>query len=284
VEAKQAPFVHLELESRPESVAIVRAMLAGAAELLEFGPELLADLKTAASEACNNVVMHAYGDGVGPLIVDFEASPATVGVTVRDCGDGIREMLPEENPVGLGIPVINALAARAEFLTAPAQGTEVRMLFAHHRDDIPQLRATVPTPPPRPPAFVEGQVVLSVTPVPLLSGILGRLAGVIAAQAFLSVDRYSDLYLITDGIASHAAQFASSDAISVGLSAAARRIDMQVGPFPPGTGSRLQSRDRPGPSSLHTLLVDQVSVQAAEGAETVQFTVLESRAGSAAAG
>ena len=39
VEGLQAPTVHLRLESRPESVAMVRAMLAGAAELLEFGPE-----------------------------------------------------------------------------------------------------------------------------------------------------------------------------------------------------------------------------------------------------
>lgn len=282
MEAKQAPIVHLELDSRPESVAIVRAMLAGAAELLEFGPELLTDLKTAASEACNNVVLHAYGDGIGPMIVDFTASPAAVEVTVRDCGDGIRDTTAEENPVGLGIPVINALAARAEFLTAPAQGTEVRMLFPYRSHDIPRLEAAVPAPPP--PAFVEGQVVLSVAPVPLLSGILGRLAGVVAAQAYLSVDRYSDLYLIADGIASHAAEFASSDAVSVGLSAGARRIDMCVGPFPPGTGSRLQSRDRPGPSSLHTLLVDQVSVHTAEGAETVQFTVIDAGAGSAATG
>jgi len=29
----------------------------------------IADLKTVSTEACNNVVLHAYGDGTGPLEV-----------------------------------------------------------------------------------------------------------------------------------------------------------------------------------------------------------------------
>src|SRR3982074_2858756 len=98
---------------------MVRAMLAGAAELLELGAELLADLKTAVSEACNNVVMHAYGEAPGPLIVDLVAAPDAVAVTVSDHGDGIRDSTPAENHIGVGIAVINALAVRAEFLTSP---------------------------------------------------------------------------------------------------------------------------------------------------------------------
>ncbi len=283
MEAMPAPTVHLELESRPESVAMVRAMLAGAAELLELGPELLADLKTAVSEACNNVVMHAYGDGVGPMIVDFVASTSAAEVTVRDYGDGIHAAPPDESRIGVGIPVINALAARAEFLTSAAQGTEVRMVFAHHRSDIPQLRIPAAAQPVQPPPSVEGQVIISVAPIPLLSGILGRLTGAVAAQAYMSVDRYSDLYLIADRIASDAAEFASSGSISVGLSAGSRRIELRVGPFAPGTASRLQAINPPGPSSLHTLLVDQVSVQAGDDHETVQFTVVDPRTSAASA-
>jgi serine/threonine-protein kinase RsbW len=278
----QAPTIHLKLESRPESVAMVRAMLAGASELLELGAELLADLKTAVSEACNNVVMHAYGEASGPMIVDFVAAPDAVEVTVRDCGDGIRDSAPAENHVGVGIAVINALAVRAEFLTSPAQGTEVRMVFAYNRSDIAALRRDPRETQVEPAAVVDGQVVLSVAPVPLLAAILGRLAGAVAAQAYLSVDRYSDLYLIADGIASHAAEFASSDTISVGLSAGVRRLDLRVGPFPPGTASQLQSVDPPGPASLHTLLVDHVSAEVREGAETVLFTVVDQQARDAA--
>jgi anti-sigma regulatory factor (Ser/Thr protein kinase) len=41
-------------------------MLSGVAEFLSIDPELLDDLKTAVSEGCNNVVLHAIGPGAPP--------------------------------------------------------------------------------------------------------------------------------------------------------------------------------------------------------------------------
>ena len=67
--AVQAPTLTLELDSRPETLTLVRGMLGGIAELLTMDAELLDDLKTAVSEACNNVVLHAYPEGSGPLSV-----------------------------------------------------------------------------------------------------------------------------------------------------------------------------------------------------------------------
>ena len=55
------PTVRLELDSRPEQVSVVRGTLAGLAELLAVDTPFLDDLKTAVTEACNNVVLHAYG-------------------------------------------------------------------------------------------------------------------------------------------------------------------------------------------------------------------------------
>ena len=57
---QESPSVRLELDSRPETLTLVRGMLGGVGELLAVDPELLDDLKTAVSEACNNVVLHAY--------------------------------------------------------------------------------------------------------------------------------------------------------------------------------------------------------------------------------
>ncbi len=64
-----APSVSLELESGPATLTLVRGTLGGVAELLAIDPGLVDDLKTAVSEACNNVVLHAYPAGIGPLAV-----------------------------------------------------------------------------------------------------------------------------------------------------------------------------------------------------------------------
>ena len=65
----EAPIVGLHVQSRPQTLTIVRGMLSGVAERLAMDPELLDDLKTSVSEACNNVVLHAYEGEPGPMDV-----------------------------------------------------------------------------------------------------------------------------------------------------------------------------------------------------------------------
>ena len=60
-----APDVRLSLPARAEGVAVVRQALAGLADALDFDPAVLADMKMAVSEACTNVVVHAYGEQRG---------------------------------------------------------------------------------------------------------------------------------------------------------------------------------------------------------------------------
>ena len=88
-----SPAVRLELDSRPETLTLVRGVLAGVAELIGLDPELLDDLKTAVSEACNNVVMHAYDDEPGPLGVRLYARQDSIEVVIRDEGNG-RKSVP----------------------------------------------------------------------------------------------------------------------------------------------------------------------------------------------
>src|SRR5690242_1443673 len=84
------PTVRLDLDSRPETLTLVRGALGGVADQLALDPELLDDLKTAVSEACNNVVMHAYDDDEpGPLDVLLYARQDAIEVVIRDAGSGI---------------------------------------------------------------------------------------------------------------------------------------------------------------------------------------------------
>ena len=63
--------VEFSLPARAENVALVRHAIAGFAEALEMEGAEIADLKTVVTEACMNVVVHAYeGDGAGPLEVE----------------------------------------------------------------------------------------------------------------------------------------------------------------------------------------------------------------------
>ena len=133
-----APAVRLELDSRPETLTLVRGVLAGVAELIGLDPELLDDLKTAVSEACNNVVMHAYEGETGPLIVRMYIEPEAIEVVVLDRGSGLPPLAPADETIrGVGLSVIRALAEQAEFRGSPEGGTEVRMSFAGQREGKP---------------------------------------------------------------------------------------------------------------------------------------------------
>src|SRR5579884_3366816 len=130
-----SPTISLRLESSPETLTLVRGMLGGVAELLHLDPELLDDLKTAVSEACNNVVMHAYEGASGPLWVCLYVQADAIEVTVRDRGRGIPVLAPSDDRLqGVGIPIMRALAHQTSFRPHKDGGTEVWLQFASQRD------------------------------------------------------------------------------------------------------------------------------------------------------
>jgi serine/threonine-protein kinase RsbW len=65
----EIPNVCLSLPNRPENVLVVRQALTGVAGAIGLDAVETNDLNTAVTEACNNVVMHAYGGDEGPLEV-----------------------------------------------------------------------------------------------------------------------------------------------------------------------------------------------------------------------
>lgn len=229
----------------------MRAALTGLAQQLDLDPDLFDDLKTAVSEACNNVVLYAYDGEPGPLLVGWEIGPDGINATIRDWGGGIKHVGPSGERMGVGLAVISALADRAEFISAPDGGTEVRMAFAHRGPAIRPL--------PRPPDGLaagmplplSGDVIVTLRPVGLIGGVLGRVARTVAARTHLSLDRFSDIYLVTDAIAALAESAASTARISFAVAAANKRLELAVGPFRPGNGQRLLENaliDRVGPS------------------------------------
>ena len=133
------PEVRLTMPARPEGVAVVRQALAGMADALDFDAAVLADMKMAVSEACTNVVVHAYEGDEGTLEVELHAGEAGLTIVVRDHGAGIQPRPARSEPpaLGLGLPLIAALSDAFELRGATGAGTEVRMTFTYDREGDP---------------------------------------------------------------------------------------------------------------------------------------------------
>jgi serine/threonine-protein kinase RsbW len=257
----------------------VRAMLSAASDTLGFEPELLDDLKTAVSEACNNVIVHAYGGEAGPLSVALQVQDSTVEIVVRDQGKGIQQLTPSEERMGVGLAVMSALSDRVELTGRSEGGTEVRMefsgrSFAHAAGREEQRSGTGELPA----GSLSGYISATLAPVGLLAGVMGRVARALAASAQFSFDRFSDIYLISDAIAAHAERAASAGWISFALDPGDGKLELRVGPLRAGTGARLEAEAGPAtPRSPLGILVDELIVEPAEESETLRVVLGDRR-------
>ena len=123
-----SPDLVLTLPARAENVAVVRHALGGLGDALDIEDQVLADVKLAVTEACTNVVVHAYPEGDGPMEIAAGVRDGRLLVAVRDEGRG---MLPRaDSPgLGLGLPLIATLAETLELGRSDDDRTEIRMTF-----------------------------------------------------------------------------------------------------------------------------------------------------------
>jgi serine/threonine-protein kinase RsbW len=124
--------LRLTLPARPENVAVVRHVLGALAEALELPGAVTDDMRLAVTEACTNVVRHAYAGGRGPLDVAVRPKGAEVEVTVTDAGRGIGGS-PDTAGPGLGLPLIAALSDSLEIDGSTGAGSRLIMSFLRTR-------------------------------------------------------------------------------------------------------------------------------------------------------
>jgi serine/threonine-protein kinase RsbW len=119
----------LTLPARPENVAVIRHVLGAFAEALQLPPELVEDMRLAVTEACTNVVRHAYHDGEpGPIDVVIRPNGSGLDLVISDYGAGIGPS-PDLSGPGLGLPMIAALADHFEIEHGPGRGSRLEMTF-----------------------------------------------------------------------------------------------------------------------------------------------------------
>jgi serine/threonine-protein kinase RsbW len=244
--AEPPPNVRLNLASTPENVVLVREMLSGVAEAINLDGTQLNDVRTAVTEACNNVVLHAYEDKQGPLEIEVCIARDELSVLVRDHGRGIQRpprTVDATTTAGIGLHVINTLAHRVDFNEVTEGGTEVRMQFT-----MPSTGAEpLPEPllqeglglPTLTLAEPQATTTMNIAPISLARTVLPRVVSALAARAHFSTDRISDAQLLADALVTHAHGALSGDHLSVRMNVEPRNLELHIAPLGVGRAQRL---------------------------------------------
>jgi len=107
----------------------VRHALRGLLEASGISDERTADIALAVTEACANAVLHAYHDVIGIFEVAAKLVPeGRLVVIVRDHGSGMAPRVDSPG-LGVGLPVMAAIAEALEIDAPDGSGTLVKMTF-----------------------------------------------------------------------------------------------------------------------------------------------------------
>jgi serine/threonine-protein kinase RsbW len=238
----ESPNVSLTISNQPENVLLVREALSGMAETVGVDAVDLNDIRTAVTEACNNVVLHAYEGEEGPLQMEVFLGADSVEVVVRDHGTGIKPHIrsDEEAALGIGLSIIQALSPRVEFKDVAGGGTEVRMEFA--TPSATSLRAPAKNGFEMPDvsgAELASTTSLAMTPDALARRVLPRVLCVLAARAHFTTDRISDAELVADALVSEAFALSTGEHLNVMVTVEPRSLAVRVGPLDSGSAERV---------------------------------------------
>lgn len=123
----------------PMTVGQARAAVAQFMASDDVASVTLANVRLCVSEAVTNAIVHASADGRFDMVhVSVESVQDSLVITVTDNGDGFRPATGSSG-LGLGLPLIAALADAMTVSTREQGGTEISMTF-----DLARARVQAP--------------------------------------------------------------------------------------------------------------------------------------------
>ena len=134
---KENNYIKLEFPSHSSNEGFARAAAAAFASQLDPTMEELGDLRTAASAAVTNAIVHAYPDSIGRISLRMRIlDGCTVEISVRDWGRGIEDVEKAMTPLytsggeersGMGFTIMESFMDKLRVRSVPGGGTTVTM-------------------------------------------------------------------------------------------------------------------------------------------------------------
>ena len=116
---------------------LARVAVASFCAQLDLTVEVIADIKTAVSEAVTNAIIHAYNSFPLPVYMDMYIEDEVLKIVIRDTGKGIENVdeamqpfyttVPGEERSGMGFSVMQAFMDTLEVNSVGGIGTTVVM-------------------------------------------------------------------------------------------------------------------------------------------------------------
>lgn len=122
--------MELRLPATANHVVVARQALSGVADTFGWDAAFSDDVRLALSEACTNVVQHAYRNATSPgdMVVSILIEAGRLLVAVSDDGMGITAPSHSDG-LGLGLPLMRTLSDELQLNSIDGH-TEVRMAFS----------------------------------------------------------------------------------------------------------------------------------------------------------
>tara|TARA_A100001015_G_C15025180_1_gene730088 strand:- start:1399 stop:1866 length:468 start_codon:yes stop_codon:yes gene_type:complete len=131
----------MQVPCSSEFVGVIRLALSGVASRMNFPIDVIEDIKVSVSEACTNVIQHAYGNTPNPEkdIIDIETvvNGTKLTIIVKDYGKGFNlsdvgttkqvKLSQEKLGLGLGLEFIKNLMDDSKFVSDIGKGTTIEM-------------------------------------------------------------------------------------------------------------------------------------------------------------
>jgi stage II sporulation protein AB (anti-sigma F factor) len=127
-----------EFLSKSSNEAFARVVAASFAAQADPSIDILADIRTAVSEAVTNAIVHGYDDKEGTVVMECMLYSDRIEITIQDFGKGIDDVEQAKAPLftsrpdlersGMGFTVMETFMDSLEVESAPGKGTRIHMI------------------------------------------------------------------------------------------------------------------------------------------------------------